>query len=106
LLSITAGFDSLVVTQVIDRYYPVSVDAPSVAEQDDPEEDDSDMLRPTSPPPLRRGDRKPDRQLAGAGGEERDGRRLTSCLAQLRARPCHAGCEHAHRNGLGFPLRC
>jgi hypothetical protein len=105
VLNITAGFDSVVVTQVLDSYSCVATDAPSLSEQDDPTDDDSDMLGPSAPP-LRRGERKQERPLPGSAEDDRAGRRFLSHLALLRGRPCRAGCEHANRNGLGFPLLC
>jgi hypothetical protein len=106
LLSVLASSDSLVLEQILEGPTPQATGP--VLSQDDPDEDDDDMLRPTPAGVGRRAPRKDVR--SPFFHEDPDvGRRTGGCPAHGSAPlpfPARAGSEHARRNGFGAPLLC
>jgi hypothetical protein len=108
ILSITASFDSIVVKQVLDGSLPVHLAAlPSLTEQEDPGQNNDDMLNLVDSLEVGGIDRKHERPLqVFTAGNAQAGRLPLSAVARIRTLLGHAGCEHARRNGVGVPLLC
>jgi hypothetical protein len=107
ILCITVSFDSVIVSQVLDGNLYARSPVPGLTEQDEPVEEDDDMLRPSTAPEIGRAARNQQRPApGGAPGDDVVNRLAPSTFARLRALPCHSGCEHSYRNGVGTPLLC
>src|SRR5262245_53442435 len=105
LLSLVASFNLTVLTGWFDQVGPSALPCAAFSDLEEPPEDE-EMLRPGGRTlDGRRGERK--QALPGSG---HPGAELYSCgqVPLVSSHPIstasRAGCEHAHRNGLGAPL--
>jgi hypothetical protein len=107
VLCVTVSFDTVIVNQILDGSLYVQTTAASMTEQDEVSLEDDDMIRPSASPMVRRNEREQERDPSGCPVCARGPGRLPLTIVSLiRALPCHSGCEHANRNGLGVPLLC